>query len=72
MSRQLRSPLLLLLVFAAGASVLTGEWLDASIVLTIVIATVAVGYSRECRASKTPERDVQARERSPRADVARE
>jgi Mg2+-importing ATPase len=45
--RQLRSPLLLLLVFAAGASALTGEWLDAGIVLTIVIVTVAVGYSRE-------------------------
>jgi Mg2+-importing ATPase len=45
--RQLRSPLLLLLVFAAGASVLTAEWLDAAIVLTIVIATVAIGYSRE-------------------------
>jgi hypothetical protein len=27
--------------------VLTREWLDASIVLTIVIATVAVGYSLE-------------------------
>jgi Mg2+-importing ATPase len=45
--RQLRSPLLLLLVFAAAASAFTGEWLDAAIVLTIVVATVAVGYSRE-------------------------
>ena len=45
--RQLRSPLLLLLVFAAGASLLSGEWVDAAIVLTIVIATVGVGYSRE-------------------------
>ena len=46
-SRQLRSPLLLLLVFAAGASGLTGQWIDAGIVVTIVVATVAVGYSRE-------------------------
>ena len=30
LGRQLRSPLLLLLVFAAGASLLTGEWLDAA------------------------------------------
>lgn len=45
--RQLRSPLLLLLVFAAGASAVTGEWLDAAIVLTIVVATVGIGYSRE-------------------------
>ncbi len=44
---QLRSPLLLLLVFAAGASAFTGEWIDAAIVLAIVAATVAIGYSRE-------------------------
>jgi Mg2+-importing ATPase len=45
--RQIRSPLLLLLVFAAAASALTGEWLDASIVMTIVIATVVIGYLKE-------------------------
>jgi Mg2+-importing ATPase len=48
--RQLRSPLLLLLVFAAAASAVTSEWLDAAIVMTIVIATVGIGYSREYRA----------------------
>jgi Mg2+-importing ATPase len=45
--RQLRSPLLLLLLFAAGAAVLTAEWLDAAIVLAIVGVTVGIGYSRE-------------------------
>jgi Mg2+-importing ATPase len=45
--RQVRSPLLLLLVFAAGVSAITGEWLDAAIVLTIVVSTVGIGYSRE-------------------------
>jgi Mg2+-importing ATPase len=45
--RQLRSPLLLLLVFAATASALSGEWIDSMIVITIVIATVGIGYSRE-------------------------
>lgn len=45
--KQVRSPLLLLLVFAAAASALSGEWLDSAIVLTIVVATVAIGYSRE-------------------------
>jgi len=44
---QLRSPLLLLLLFAAAASVISGEWLDAAIVLVIVTATVGIGYSRE-------------------------
>lgn len=47
---QLRSPLLLLLVFAVMASLLTGEWLDAAIVGAIVAVTVGVGYSREYRA----------------------
>jgi P-type Mg2+ transporter len=47
---QLRSPLLLLLVFAAGASALTREWLDAAIVFAILVASVGIGYSREYRA----------------------
>ena len=44
---QLRSPLLLLLIFAAAASGATREWFDAGIVLAIVVATVLIGYSRE-------------------------
>jgi Mg2+-importing ATPase len=47
LGRQLGSPLLLLLVFAAGASAATGEWIDAAIVLAIVVASVVIGYSRE-------------------------
>jgi Mg2+-importing ATPase len=50
--RQLHSPLLLLLVFAAGASGMTGEWLDAVIVLAIVGITVIIGYSREYSARR--------------------
>ena len=48
--RQLRSPLLFLLIFAAAASVVVGEWLDAGIVLTIVVASVGLAYSRESSA----------------------
>jgi Mg2+-importing ATPase len=44
---QLRSPLLLLLVFAATAAAATNQWLDATIVIAIVLATVIIGYSRE-------------------------
>jgi len=44
---QLRNPLLLLLVFAAAISALTGEWADSLIVLAVVFASVGVGYSRE-------------------------
>ncbi|MGE3704588.1 MAG: magnesium-translocating P-type ATPase [Vicinamibacterales bacterium] len=52
LARQLRSPLLLLLIFAAGASAATGAWLDAGIVLAIVIATAGIGYSREYSAQR--------------------
>ena len=45
--RQLASPLLLLLVFAAAASAFSGEWMDAAIVVLIVVASVGIGYSRE-------------------------
>lgn len=44
---QIRNPLLFLLVFAAVVSAITAEWLDSLIVLAIVFATVAIGYSRE-------------------------
>jgi Mg2+-importing ATPase len=44
---QVRSPLLLLLVFAAVVSALAGEWVDASMVSLILLASVAIGYSRE-------------------------
>jgi magnesium-transporting ATPase (P-type) len=47
LGRQLRNPLLLLLVFAAAVSGGVGEWLDATIVFAIVGATAGIGYSRE-------------------------
>jgi P-type Mg2+ transporter len=50
---QVRSPLLLVLVFAAGASTLTGDWVEATIVFAIVLATVAIGYTREYSAQQT-------------------
>ena len=52
LGHQLNSPLLLLLVFAAAGSAFTGDWIDAVIVEAIIIATVAVGYSREYSAQK--------------------
>jgi len=50
--RQLRNPLLLLLVFAALASALTQAWIDAAIVLTIVVVSSAIGYTREYAAQR--------------------
>jgi Mg2+-importing ATPase len=48
--RQVRSPLVLLLVFAAIVSVASGEWVDASMVGTILAASIGIGYRREYRA----------------------
>jgi Mg2+-importing ATPase len=53
---QVRSPLLLLLLFAAAVSVITGEWIDAIIVLAIVFASAAIGYTREYRAQSAAAR----------------
>src|SRR4029079_9473627 len=47
---QIRNPLLLVLIFAAMASAMTGEWVDAVIVVVIVLATVGIGYAREYHA----------------------
>ena len=48
--RQVRSPLVLLLVFAAITSAITGEYVDASIVGAILVASIGIGYHREYRA----------------------
>ncbi|MBL8626217.1 MAG: HAD-IC family P-type ATPase [Myxococcales bacterium] len=50
--RQLRNPLLLLLVFAAAASLATAAWVDAVIVTVIFAASTAFGYSREYAAER--------------------
>ncbi|HEU4730759.1 MAG TPA: magnesium-translocating P-type ATPase [Kofleriaceae bacterium] len=50
LGRQLKSPLVLLLVFAAIASAATGQWIDATIVGTILAASIGIGYQREYRA----------------------
>jgi Mg2+-importing ATPase len=70
LQQQLRSPLLLLLIFAAAASGATSEWFDSMIVLVVVIASVAIGYSREYSAQAAAEA-LRARIRS-RASVVRD
>ncbi len=52
LSNQLKNPLLFLLLIAATVSALSGEWTDALIVTTIVVATVGFGYYREYEASR--------------------
>lgn len=46
-AHQLRSPLLFLLVFAAAVAGITGEWIDAAIVMTILVASIGISTHRE-------------------------
>jgi Mg2+-importing ATPase len=55
LSRQLRSPLLWLLLVAAAVSAVVGEVLDASIIGVIVAASVGLGFTNEFRAERAAE-----------------
>jgi Mg2+-importing ATPase len=45
--RQFKSPLVLILIFAATVSGFVGEWVDASIVLAIVLGSTILGFVQE-------------------------
>jgi len=49
--RQVGNPLVLILVFGAFVSMLLRAWTDASIVVTIVVGSAALGFVQEYRAS---------------------
>ena len=53
---QFKSPLVLILLFAAGISMLTGEWVDAVIVLAIIVASAVLGFVQEYNANNAVER----------------
>jgi len=53
---QFKSPLVLILTFAAVLSLVTGEWIDATIVLTIVVASAVLGFFQEYRAGNAVQR----------------
>lgn len=53
--RQFQSPLVLMLLFAAVISIITGEWLDASIVLAIVLSGALLGFIQEYNAGNAIE-----------------
>jgi len=53
--RQFKSPLVLILVFAALVSVATRDWVDAAIVLVIVLASATLSFTQEYRASRAIE-----------------
>lgn len=49
--RQFQSPLVLVLVFAAVIALTVREWVDASIILSIVLGSVCLAFFQEYRAS---------------------
>ena len=49
--RQLSSPLVLILMFAAVVSLALRDWLDSALVLVIVLGSAALGFVQEYRAS---------------------
>ncbi|MET1003556.1 MAG: magnesium-translocating P-type ATPase [Acidimicrobiia bacterium] len=55
LGRQVRSPLLLLLVAAASVSVFVGEGTDALIIGCIVVVSVGLGFGNEYRAERSAE-----------------
>lgn len=51
MLRQFESPLVLILIFGAGISLWLHDWMDAVIILTIILGCAMLGFVQECRAS---------------------
>lgn len=50
-ARQFESPLVLILIFAAVISLVLRQWVDASIILVIVLGSATLSFSQEYRAS---------------------
>lgn len=53
---QFKSPLVLILIFAAIISAFVGEWTDAIIVLAVVFGSTMLGFVQEYRASNAVEK----------------
>jgi len=53
---QFKSPLLLILVFAAVVSAISRDWLDSLIVMAIIAASAALSFTQEYAASRAVER----------------
>ena len=53
--RQFRSPLVLILIFAAAVSAIAGEWTDAAIVIVIVVASATLTFIQEYTAGNAVE-----------------
>ena len=53
---QFKSPLVLILIFAASISIVVSEWTDAAIVLAVVLGSAILGFVQEYNASNAVEK----------------
>jgi Mg2+-importing ATPase len=53
---QFKSPIVLILLFATGVSALTGEWVDAVIILAIVLGSALLSFFQEYHANNAAEK----------------
>jgi Mg2+-importing ATPase len=53
---QFRSPIVLILLFATGVSAVVRDWVDAVIILTIVLGSAGLSFFQEYRASSATEK----------------
>lgn len=53
---QFKNPLVLILVFATGMSMLVADWVEAGVVLSIVVASTTLAFTQEFSANRTFER----------------
>lgn len=56
LARQFTNPLVAILMFAAGVAIAAGDWTDAAMILVILLASGALGFVQEYRASAAVER----------------
>jgi Mg2+-importing ATPase len=56
LAAQFKSPLLLILVFAALVSAISRDWLDSLIIFAIIVASAALSFTQEYAASRAVER----------------
>jgi Mg2+-importing ATPase len=53
---QFKSPIVLILLFATGLSAVLGDWVDAVIILVIVLGSAALSFAQEYNASNAAEK----------------
>jgi Mg2+-importing ATPase len=68
-ANQFKSPLVLILVIASIISMAASEWIDAAVVLVIVLGSTVLGFVQEYIAAR-PSKSCDRRSRSPRPSCA--